>query len=107
VRANVICPGFVRTPRVDMQIPEQAKALRISEEQVIKGVMLKDSRDARTPSAQVARTETRLPGWGGKTRTQNPCTSNVMTRLSWAKTGHRRLFAFELRRRDTQLGPGF
>jgi 3-hydroxybutyrate dehydrogenase len=32
VRANVICPGFVRTPLVDKQIPEQAKALGISTE---------------------------------------------------------------------------
>ena len=46
VRANVICPGFVRTPLVDKQIPEQAKALGISEEQVIKGVMLKDTVDS-------------------------------------------------------------
>jgi 3-hydroxybutyrate dehydrogenase len=45
VRANVICPGFVRTPLVDKQIPEQAKALGLSEEQVIKGVMLKDTVD--------------------------------------------------------------
>ena len=45
VRANVICPGFVRTPLVDRQIPEQSKALGISEEQVIKGVMLKDTVD--------------------------------------------------------------
>ena len=45
VRANVICPGFVRTPLVDRQIPEQAKALGLSEEQVIKGVMLKDTVD--------------------------------------------------------------
>ena len=45
VRANVICPGFVRTPLVDRQIPEQAKALGISEEQVVKGVMLKDTVD--------------------------------------------------------------
>ena len=45
VRANVICQGFVRTPLVDKQIPEQAKALEISEEQVIKGVMLKDTVD--------------------------------------------------------------
>ena len=29
VRANVICPGFVRTPLVDKQIPEQAQALGI------------------------------------------------------------------------------
>lgn len=40
VRANVICPGFVRTPLVDKQIPEQAKTLGISEEEVVKRVML-------------------------------------------------------------------
>ncbi|KTD23612.1 3-hydroxybutyrate dehydrogenase [Legionella lansingensis] len=45
VRANVICPGFVRTPLVDKQIPEQAKALNISEEDVIKKVMLKETVD--------------------------------------------------------------
>lgn len=45
VRANVICPGFVRTPLVDKQIPEQAKDLGISEEDVIKKVMLKDTVD--------------------------------------------------------------
>jgi len=45
VRANVICPGFVRTPLVDKQIPEQAKELGISEEQVIKTVMLKETVD--------------------------------------------------------------
>jgi 3-hydroxybutyrate dehydrogenase len=45
VRANVICPGFVRTPLVDKQIPEQAKALGISEQDVIKNVMLKETVD--------------------------------------------------------------
>ena len=40
VRANVVCPGFVRTPLVDKQIPEQARELGISEEEVIKRVML-------------------------------------------------------------------
>lgn len=45
VRANVICPGFVRTPLVDKQIPEQAKSLGISEQDVIKKVMLKDTVD--------------------------------------------------------------
>ena len=38
--ANVICPGFVRTPLVDKQIPQQAKILGISEEDVINKVML-------------------------------------------------------------------
>jgi 3-hydroxybutyrate dehydrogenase len=45
VRANVICPGFVRTPLVEKQIPEQAQALGISEDDVIKKVMLKDTVD--------------------------------------------------------------
>ena len=45
IRANVICPGFVRTPLVDKQIPEQAKELGISEADVIKNVMLKDTVD--------------------------------------------------------------
>jgi 3-hydroxybutyrate dehydrogenase len=45
VRANIICPGFVRTPLVDKQIPEQAKELGISEERVIKEVMLGETVD--------------------------------------------------------------
>ena len=45
VRANVICPGFVRTPLVDKQIPEQAATLGISEEDVVRKVMLKDTVD--------------------------------------------------------------
>jgi 3-hydroxybutyrate dehydrogenase len=45
VRANVVCPGYVRTPLVNKQIPEQAKELGITEEQVIKEVMLKDTVD--------------------------------------------------------------
>ena len=45
IRANVICPGFVRTPLVDKQIPEQAKELGISEDEVVKKVMLKDTVD--------------------------------------------------------------
>jgi 3-hydroxybutyrate dehydrogenase len=45
IRANVICPGFVRTPLVDKQIPEQARALGISEQEVVKNVMLKETAD--------------------------------------------------------------
>lgn len=40
VRSNVICPGFVRTPLVEKQIPEQAARLGISEEDVVKKIML-------------------------------------------------------------------
>lgn len=45
VRANVICPGFVRTPLVEKQIPEQAEKLGISAEEVVRNVMLKDTVD--------------------------------------------------------------
>jgi 3-hydroxybutyrate dehydrogenase len=45
VRANIICPGFVRTPLVDKQIPEQAHELGITEERVIKDVMLGETVD--------------------------------------------------------------
>lgn len=47
VRSNIICPGFVRTPLVDKQIPEQAKELGISEEEVISKVMLKNTVDGK------------------------------------------------------------
>ncbi|MGN6229961.1 MAG: 3-hydroxybutyrate dehydrogenase [Trinickia sp.] len=40
VRSHVVCPGFVRTPLVDKQIPEQAKELGLTEQEVIKRVML-------------------------------------------------------------------
>ncbi|RMH51623.1 MAG: 3-hydroxybutyrate dehydrogenase [Alphaproteobacteria bacterium] len=40
IRTNVICPGFVRTPLVEKQIPEQARDLGISEKEVVERVML-------------------------------------------------------------------
>lgn len=55
VRANIICPGFVRTPLVEKQIPEQARDLGISEEKVISDVMLKETVDTEfTSVADVA-----------------------------------------------------
>ena len=47
VRSNTICPGFVRTPLMDKQIPEQAKELGISEDEVISKVMLKNTVDGK------------------------------------------------------------
>jgi 3-hydroxybutyrate dehydrogenase len=47
VRANVVCPGFVRTPLVDKLIPQQAKELGITEDEVIRNVMLKDTVDGQ------------------------------------------------------------
>jgi 3-hydroxybutyrate dehydrogenase len=52
VRANVICPGFVRTPLVDKQIPDQAKALGVSERDVIKNVMLRETVDGEFTTVQ-------------------------------------------------------
>jgi 3-hydroxybutyrate dehydrogenase len=52
VRANTICPGFVRTPLVDKQIPEQAQKLGKSEEAIIKEVMLRDTVDGEFTTTQ-------------------------------------------------------
>jgi 3-hydroxybutyrate dehydrogenase len=52
VRANVICPGFVRTPLVEKQIPEQAASLGISEADVVKKVMLKETVDGEFTTVQ-------------------------------------------------------
>ena len=64
VRANLICPGFVRTPLVDKQIPEQAKALGISQDEVIRSVMLKETVDGEfTTLDDVARCAVFLAGF--------------------------------------------
>lgn len=52
VRANLIAPGFVRTPLVDKQIPEQARELGISEDEVIKNVMLRETVDGEFTTVQ-------------------------------------------------------
>jgi 3-hydroxybutyrate dehydrogenase len=52
VRANVICPGFVRTPLVDKQIPAQARTLGITEQAVIKDIMLKETVDGEFTTTQ-------------------------------------------------------
>ena len=55
IRANVICPGYVRTPLVDKQIPEQARELGITEEEVVKNVMLRETVDGEfTTESDVA-----------------------------------------------------
>ena len=64
VRANVICPGFVRTPLVEKQIPEQARELGISEADVVAKVMLKETVDGEfTTTADVAETAVFLAGF--------------------------------------------
>ncbi len=70
IRANVICPGFVRTPLVDKQIPEQAKSLGITEAEVVKNVMLKETVDGEFTTVQdVAQTAVFLAGFGSNALT--------------------------------------
>lgn len=52
VRSNVICPGFVRTPLVERQIPQLAKENGISESDVIKNIMLKETVDGEFTTTQ-------------------------------------------------------
>lgn len=70
VRANVICPGFVRTPLVDKQIPEQARELGITEQEVIDNVMLKDTVDGKfTTVEDVAEAAVFLASFGSNALT--------------------------------------
>ncbi|GAA0492627.1 MULTISPECIES: 3-hydroxybutyrate dehydrogenase [Pigmentiphaga] len=52
VRSHVVCPGFVRTPLVEKQIPEQARELGIPEEEVVKKVMLGNTVDGEFTTLQ-------------------------------------------------------
>jgi 3-hydroxybutyrate dehydrogenase len=70
IRSNVICPGFVRTPLVEKQIPEQAKTLGISEEDVVKKVMLGETVDGEfTTIDDVAETALFFAGFGSNALT--------------------------------------
>ncbi len=52
ITANAICPGYVKTPLVEAQIPDTAKEYNMTEEEVIQKVIL-----ARQPSGDFATTE--------------------------------------------------
>ena len=70
IRANVICPGFVRTSLVEKQIPEQARELGISEEEVVRNVMLRDTVDGKfTTLEDIADTALFLAGFGSNALT--------------------------------------
>ncbi|MDQ0009175.1 3-hydroxybutyrate dehydrogenase [Luteibacter jiangsuensis] len=70
IRSNVLCPGFVRTPLVEKQIPEQARELGISEEEVVRDVMLRDTVDGEfTTLEDIADAALFLAGFGSKALT--------------------------------------
>ncbi|AKJ27567.1 3-hydroxybutyrate dehydrogenase [Caldimonas brevitalea] len=52
ITCNAICPGYVRTPLVEGQIKEQARAHRMSEQQVIEAVILASQPNKRFVSLQ-------------------------------------------------------
>lgn len=64
VRSNLICPGFVETPLVSKQIPEQAKDLGISEDEVRNQVMLGGTVDKEfTQASDIAELAVFLAGF--------------------------------------------
>lgn len=70
VRSNVICPGFVRTPLVEKQIPEQAERLGLSEEEVVRTVMLGQTVDGEfTTLGDVGEVAVFLAGFGSNALT--------------------------------------
>ncbi len=52
ITVNAICPGYVRTPLVEKQIPDQARSRGISEEAVVRDVIL-----AAQPTKQFVKVE--------------------------------------------------
>ena len=64
ISSNLIGPGFVKTPLVEKQIPEQAKTLGITEEEVVKNIMLGETVDGEfTTTDDVANVAVFLAGF--------------------------------------------
>ena len=75
ISATAVCPGYVRTPLVEQQIPDQAKAHDISEEQALEEVILAPHAIKRLiEPAEVANVVSFLAGEGGAAFTGAPVT---------------------------------
>jgi len=78
VLATAVCPAFVRTPLVEKQIADQAKAHGISEEEVLEQVILAPHAVKRLiEPSEVAETVAFLAGPGGATFTGVPVTMDL------------------------------
>ena len=65
--ASAVCPGFVRTPLVEKQIPDQAKAHGVSEDDALEQVILAPHADKRLiEPEEVAEVVAFLLGPGGR-----------------------------------------
>ncbi|MCW4117113.1 3-hydroxybutyrate dehydrogenase [Aurantimonas sp. MSK8Z-1] len=77
VRSNVICPGFVKTPLVEKQIPEQARDLGIPEADVVSRIMLGNTVDGEfTSMADVAELALFLAGFSSNALTGQSITAS-------------------------------
>jgi 3-hydroxybutyrate dehydrogenase len=78
ITANAICPGYVRTPLVEKQIPDQAKAHKLSEEDALEQVILAPHaiKELIEPS-EVAELVAFLTGPAGRAFTGAPVTMDM------------------------------
>jgi 3-hydroxybutyrate dehydrogenase len=78
ITANAVCPGYVRTPLVERQIPGQAKAHGISEEDALADVILAPHAIKRLIEPdEVANVVAFLAGPGGSAITGVPITMDL------------------------------
>jgi 3-hydroxybutyrate dehydrogenase len=78
ITATAVCPGFVRTPLVEKQIADQAKAHGLPEERVLEEVIVAPHAVKRLiEPAEVAETVAFLLGPGGKAFTGVPVTLDL------------------------------
>jgi 3-hydroxybutyrate dehydrogenase len=78
ILATAVCPGFVRTPLVESQLADQAKARDIPEERVLEDVILEPHAVKRLlEPEEVAGTVSFLVGPGGRGFTGVPVTMDL------------------------------
>ena len=78
IAAVAVCPGYVRTPLVERQIVDQAKAHGLTEEDVLEEVILAPQAIKRLiEPEEVAEAVAYLLGPGGRTMTGVPLTMDL------------------------------
>jgi 3-hydroxybutyrate dehydrogenase len=78
ITATAVCPGFVRTPLVEGQIADQARAHRVSEDKVLEDVILAPHAVKRLiEPAEVAEVVAFLLGPGGSAFSGAPVTMDL------------------------------
>jgi 3-hydroxybutyrate dehydrogenase len=78
ITASAVCPGYVRTPLVEMQIADQARVHGMSEERVLEDVLLAPQAIKRMiEPSEVAETVAFLIGPGGRAFSGAPVTMDL------------------------------